>query len=540
MKNMKYFFLNDPKYKWSMVSINNLSVYYIGRVASINKIVTYLKSTNEINIKRLKKIVNELFGNFAFVVVGQDLIFSAVDRVCGYRLFYKYEKNNLYLSNSARLLIKAPSSVPEINQTSILEVEMSGYVSGRNTIIKNLYKIQAGEFLSAQKSGHFVIDSYFEFYSSNVRHEKESNLIDELDYITNKIILRNIEDANGNVIWVPLSGGLDSRFVLSKLKENKYDNIRTYSYGYPGNFDALRAKEIASRLSVPWTFIQTTDKDASEYFHSDKRKEFWEYADGLHVVPNLHGMFALNNLIKKDKVHHGDVIINGQTGDFITGQHTPTIPNNIPLSDTLFEVILNKHYSQRLNLLNKESSKKIMKDIIGISLGSYLNPSSKQDLVKSYEYWEWKERQVNRVVNGQMNYDYFGIEWQLPLWDKEYVKFWSEMPISLKENRKLFVNYLNKTNPCGVFKNFNPGMSRWPRSKAPLLYLGRLISLVGGKGLSSVYYKRLDYYSQYRYLYACTGYDMFKENYKNYKGPLPYFADVWIKENLEKILDCNV
>ena len=47
-----------------------------------------------------------------------------------------------------------------------------------------------------------------------------------------------------------MSGGLDSRLIISKLVERGYKKILAYSYGLPGNSDSKIASEVCKKLNV--------------------------------------------------------------------------------------------------------------------------------------------------------------------------------------------------------------------------------------------------------------------------------------------------
>ena len=51
---------------------------------------------------------------------------------------------------------------------------------------------------------------------------------------------------------MPLSAGLDSRLVLTKLVERGCENIACYTYGPIGNYEVPKAKRIAKELRVDW------------------------------------------------------------------------------------------------------------------------------------------------------------------------------------------------------------------------------------------------------------------------------------------------
>jgi asparagine synthase (glutamine-hydrolysing) len=444
-------------------------------------------------------------------------------------MFYINTSDTIQFSNSSRLLAKNYKETL-VNSLSLLNMKMNGYVLGRNTVLKNIHRIGSGEFTCYDKNkSELVINEYTSFFSNKSITNSQDALIDELDYITDKVFLRNINNAGGATIWVPLSGGLDSRFVLCKLLQLGYDNIRTFSFGIPNNYDALRAKEVASKLGVDWFFLPPTSEHLESYYGSNDRKAYWEYADGLYTVPNLQWMYAMKKLFKMGEMRTGDVIINGNSGDFITGQNTPFISDNDTFLD-VYSMIIKKHFSLNTSLLN-ESTNKFAID----SISNSINNASSQDpreLMKLYDLWEWKERQSKRVVNAQRNYEYLGLRWELPLWDKEYFDFWKELDVVHKTNGSLYFKYLETMNLYGLFKKHKPFMSRWPKNRLHIQLIGSMIKYTLGASTSQKYYKRLDWYSNYQFLYQYIGKTKFLSKHKIYRGFLPHYIDTWLDENI--------
>jgi asparagine synthase (glutamine-hydrolysing) len=527
-------FINDKQYSWITERIDSVYIAYIGRQESVHSLLSYLKQINEPDLSEVKEIAKSMVGNFAIVVETDDWLIGLVDRISGYRLFYRNNSLGCIISNSPRKLRNSKDKYLHPESDSIKEIKMVGYLTGNRTMDKNIFQMCAGEVLLCDKNnGSYAISSYFEFYSSNIRNQSNKVLIEELDNITDTIIKRNIRNASGRTIWVPLSGGLDSRLIVCKLKQSGYDNIRTYSYGAVGNFDAMRAKEVASALNIRWDFVPTTPSESRKYFLSQERKDYWKFSDGLSVIPNLHGMFALKSLINSKSMKAGDVVINGQSGDFITGQHIPIVNEKEIDSNLLLSCIMKKNYSLRRNMLADDDSIELMKSRITNSLGKYQHVTNYQDFAKNFEYWGWKERQTKRVVNGQNNYNYYGLNWELPLWDLEYMQFWVDLPLHQKVGRSLFVEYLNNTNFYGLFKNRDKFMSRWPTNRLYIQFLGNALRRTLGKDISDLYYKKLDWYSQYQYLYALTGKHEYDLHWKDYKSVYPYMTNVWLEENIK-------
>ena len=50
-------------------------------------------------------------------------------------------------------------------------------------------------------------------------------------------------------------------------------------------------------------------------------------------------------------------------------------------------------------------------------------------------------------------YEYFGFDWSLPLWDKDYIEFWRSVNRKFKDNQNLYENVLIRQNFGGVWKD---------------------------------------------------------------------------------------
>ena len=80
---------------------------------------------------------------------------------------------------------------------------------------------------------------------------------------------------------------------------------------------------------------------------------------------------------------------------------------------------------------------------------------SKNDLANIFENWEWKERQSKFIINSCRVYEFYGFEWRLPLWDLEFINYWSRIPLEMRENKKLYKEYLLNSNYKNLFSDFN-------------------------------------------------------------------------------------
>ena len=493
---------------WKKIIHERIPFYYAGNINSVVTIVDkyYGKNIEEIS-HSIGCTINNLTGNFSSILDFGDIIIAFTDRVRSYPVFYKIDSGEVAVSNSIYNL-----GGSDFDEISVSEIRSTKYVTGKATLYKNIFQLQAGECLIYSKlTLDYSIIKYERYFSDQVFDFNESRMLESLSSSVDSIFTRLVSDLNGREVWIPLSGGLDSRFILCKLLSYGYDRIKTLSYGPKGNHDAKWAKYVANKLSVPWEFINYSRKSSYNFFWSEKRKEYWKMASNGCTVPFMADEQAMHYLTEKySATDYSDiVVINGQSGDFISGDHVcgnhllELDPYKTYDSEIVVNAIILKHYglNKGLNINNQDWIEGKIIDTIGLKPGRYTG----ELIAKYYELWEMSERQSKHVVNGQRSYDYYGIDWFLPLWEKEMVDFWKKVPYKYKINQNLYKKYLRSNNWFGLFDGFNPSVWQWQGVGMANIPIAKIIELVSGQNTKNKYYELAGYFGRYSHNYAPFG-----------------------------------
>ena len=127
----------DKKYRWQYSGDEELKYWYIGSEKAVNKFVSFCLRNPNASSEELKEELYNNSGNYAVIVEQGNRLIAAVDKIRSYPLFYVHERNKFAISNSARAL-KDEYRLSEIDDLSLLEFRMAGYVTGRETLYKHL------------------------------------------------------------------------------------------------------------------------------------------------------------------------------------------------------------------------------------------------------------------------------------------------------------------------------------------------------------------------------------------------------------------
>lgn len=520
-----------PMAGWRELESGQVKVWGASHGQALSGLMDLVCNSSPPSQEETGELLRAMDGHFAFVADGPGFLLAAVDKNRSIPVFYYRTPSGLVLGNCARALM-ARSDAVELDRDALLEVRMAGYATGRKTALRGLSQLLPGEFLLCMdESAVTRLERYYRYLPVPATSVDEDSLLEDLAGVTDAVFQWTAEAAGGRPIWVPLSGGLDSRLVLCKLHELGYANLHAYSYGMPGNHEARVAKTVAHKLGVSWEFVPVEARTCRRFFWSSRRRDYWRIGDGLSSIPPLQDVAVLKGRAARGEVPHDAVIINGQSGDYITGGHLPESLLSPNLGDSeIVAAIVSKHFSLWSDLKSPEALA-----YVDGSVRDYLAESQrleKRSLEPAalYEAWEWQERQCKYVVNGVRMYDYVGMDWLMPLWHGRYMRFWEKVPFRLKLGQRLYKAYLARWDYAGLFRNYAPKVWRWPGVSIAVLPVAWILGRLAGAGAREWLYRRARYFGHYGFAYGLHGLGHFLGRADEARNPVSFMADTWADE----------
>jgi len=439
------------------------------------------------NEDEIKKYLVEADGHFAIVIKTQKILFAVVDRIRSIPLFFVGDSGRMVLTDQ-------PSKLDKLKSSPVLEdrlmLQMSGYCSGNSTLLDGVKQLQSGEYLRFSNDGKSKVSSYYNYHPTNPDViTKKIKLKKSLETTSIRILQKIIDSADGRTIVVPLSGGYDSRVVASGLAYLGYKNVKCFSYGQNNNFESSISKIVAEKLGYEWKFINLTHDIVRIDYHSEQHKDYFSFSNTFSSVPVEHEFTAVRLLKESGWISDDAIFVNGMSGDFLTGSHIPeTLKgdrgnlNKKERKDQILESLVDKHYSLWASLATA-GNKKLVATTLWNEIVNEVNglPENSNDDFGLYEFSEFKNRQTKYVITVQRVYEFFGFDWRLPLWDKEYLDFWENIDITHKVDRNLFVEVMHDLDWGGVWRLKYPSPYITPKwisavrliTKSVFVFIGR-------------------------------------------------------------------
>ncbi|PHI38642.1 hypothetical protein CBQ28_03745 [Pseudoalteromonas sp. GCY] len=387
--------------------------------------------------------LSSLSGFFALLSHEDEFVRLVVDRVRSIPLFYAVKNDKILFSSDYAWLHSQLQQNEECEQGRA-EFALTGYVCADRTLSKQIKQVEAGqEVIICKRTGTVSKSNYFLFQHHEPEVQAESLYVEQLDIAVRAVFKRLIEFAAGRQIVLPLSGGFDSRLIASTIKQLGYQNVVCFSYGLTGNKEATLSKQIATGLGFQWYFVEYNEDKWRNAWFSDEADEFREMASNGVSLPHIQDWLAVRELKDKQLISSDAVFVPGHSGDFVAGSHIPDIvfeQQQFSKSDLTSQLLTDHYKNVPRQLIETQIFNQIRASLQEqLSGGDALNAEA---FANQYELWDWRERQAKYIINSVRVYEFFGMQWWLPLWDKEFVEFWCEMPLQYRKKRLWYNAYV--------------------------------------------------------------------------------------------------
>jgi asparagine synthase (glutamine-hydrolysing) len=264
--------------------------------------------------------VMQLSGMFAFALYdnARQQVLLARDRAGEKPLFYATASDGqLVFGSEVKALLLHPKVSRAASRHSLNEYFAYGYVTGENTMLKDVKRIMpGGRCVYDLNTGTSRFDRYWTLPEPSCdvgeipTQERSERLVDELHALLRSSIEQQL--VADVPVGVLLSGGVDSSIVSAIAAEVSQSKVRTYTARFPGNaqFDeGPFARMVAQHIGSE--HIELEAKPATEDLLRRLAAQYDDPVADSSMIPT----FLVTSEIRK----HATVALGGDGGDELFG-----------------------------------------------------------------------------------------------------------------------------------------------------------------------------------------------------------------------------
>lgn len=241
--------------------------------------------------------VKHLNGWFSGIILDarNETVLIFTDRYSIQKVYYHYDNNGtLAFSSEIKALLKAFPNLKNIDMKNIAEYFCYDCVLENRTYFKNINVLPGGTSLSFSY-GKIAQRCYFDPVDfENKPSMKKEEFFDQLSTTFESVVQRY---TSGNKLAIALTGGLDTRLIMSCLPQD-CSSITTFTNGgmYRDSNDVRLAKKLTQSCGLSHNVVRLDSMFLSEYSKHALRGIY--ISDGLANATTLDSVFLSNSARK--------------------------------------------------------------------------------------------------------------------------------------------------------------------------------------------------------------------------------------------------
>ena len=350
---------------------------------------------------------------FSAVLVTAEEILLLTDHLRSWPLFYAVHGGAVHVGEDAFSVADAIGG-RTLDDAVAAEFLHTGYALGKGTLLRGVRQVPAGTTVRIDRA------------TGTVSHRLERRLRlrepagEDLDAFTAAFaealdaqMAKLYDRADGRVIALPLSAGLDSRLLAALLARDGYPNVLTVTYGLPGNAEARASSRIAESLGLPWRQVTHTPQELREAWTAPSTEAFLREASGGASLPHIQDWYAMRQLTADGTLPPGSIVIPGHTV-VSSAKDEPLRHRREVTPAAVVHALERWHFalrSQPGRAVRLPGVVRALQDFFTeVSLEGGRRPT--MDAMR----WFWqRERQAKYILNSMRGYEHVGLEWALPM-----------------------------------------------------------------------------------------------------------------------------
>lgn len=377
-------------------------------------------------------------GQWSGVVVTKSGALLSSDMPRSFPLLYRYVAGTWLVSDDPQVLIDAaPTSW---DATGRLQFRHAAYTLGTRTLLQGIYQLPAAssvELIDDDPTPHVHPWKALRYHQ---RITDEPTFRQLFTQALEQAVERVVKLTQGRRLAVPLSGGLDSRLILSLLKLAGASDVVAFTYGTASSREAKISQQVAQSLDVPWYFVELSEA---------KVRQAWQAEGGAFIrnawagasLPHYQDWYALRELTSTGVLPAGTVILPGHTivgnlhGQELLDPKTPMSRKD--WVELLAHQHLNLQGQQDLVAALAPIRKPLLEAVDELLTVDTLD--ARQSLI---EWFNVRERQAKYINHSMRAYEHFGLDWALPMLDLEVIEVWERGGLAFTDEERIWYKNL--------------------------------------------------------------------------------------------------
>lgn len=387
---------------------------------------------------RLDKLDNQqislLRGGFIWIQMDviQQRFFIVNDQFARHPFYIvKYRDAILFSTQIKALLVALPDKLV-LDKSSIAMMLSIGELVGNQTLIEGVETLPAATILNIDREGyrqqHYWQYSYQQDFSII-----KKDAVQSVGEMLVQSVQRSVNKSES--VCVPLSGGLDSRFILGLA--NQQVDVHAYTWGVPECRDLIYAKKTSQKIKCKHDCFEFSPN----YLEKHAEQGVW-ITEGQLPVVNFHVLPYVSRLARDG----ASVLLDGFAGDAVLGGNFIQSAwmdnsNDVDVADKVWHWRLNNN----IDSIQREAMSSILEksqDIFKNVYSRYQGETS-MDSVMAF----LMDNRVRRITTGGTDIFRTKFSVKQPFMDVDLIQTINCVPHEWRKRHRFYLEVLNKFAP---------------------------------------------------------------------------------------------